>query len=185
MTSKRLLLTAVAAVALVAGCSDVRETILPSKKAPDEFAVYQRAPLSVPPEFQLRAPAPGEERPQDVNPRDEAQQAITGSGSGGRQPAAGEITPGTEALLRNANALDVDPSIRATVNRETTMLAEESKTFTDRLMFWNASSDPAAVVDPGAEAKRIQQNQALGDPITRGDTPTIEKKRKGLLEDLF
>jgi hypothetical protein len=40
------------------------------------------------------------------------------------------------------------------------------------------------VVDPSAEQKRLQENQALGQPTDTGDTPIIVHKQKGLLEGL-
>ncbi len=49
----------------------------------------------------------------------------------------------------------------------------------DRIMFWRKPGETAqgSVVDPAREAKRIRENQALGRPITEGDTPTIERER--------
>jgi hypothetical protein len=41
------------------------------------------------------------------------------------------------------------------------------------------------VVDPQAEQQRIEENQALGKPVTEGETPTIERKKRGLLEGIF
>jgi len=40
-------------------------------------------------------------------------------------------------------------------------------------------------VDPVAESKRLQENQALGKPVTEGETPIITVRRKGVLEGIF
>jgi hypothetical protein len=52
-------------------------------------------------------------------------------------------------------------------------------------MFWGTPTDYGIVVDPVQEARRIHENQALGQPITEGETPTIERKRRALLEGIF
>ncbi len=169
------------AVLVAGGCEGARKAIGLEKAAPDEFSVYTRAPLSLPPEYGLRPPVPGSDRPQRVNPRDIAKQAIMGRQS---RDAAG-TSQGVQALLRDTGALTSDPQIRATINRETSFLAEEDQDIAERILFWGQPIEFGRVVDPGKESQRIRENQALGRPITEGETPTIERKRKGLLEDLF
>ena len=171
---------------LLGGCEDVRKALGQSKSAPDEFAVYSRPPLSLPPDYGLRPPTPGTGSPQDIEPRSDAQRAVLETARSRRAaPAPVTLDPGVQALLRQLGALDVDPSIRATLNRETSILAEEDESFTDRIMFWTSPTEYGTVVDAAAESKRIRQNQALGHPITAGETPTIERKRKALLEGIF
>ena len=46
-------------VGLLNACSDTRAALGLDKAPPDEFAVFSRAPLSLPPDFGLRPPAPG------------------------------------------------------------------------------------------------------------------------------
>ena len=41
------------------------------------------------------------------------------------------------------------------------------------------------MIDAEAEAKRLRENSALGRPATEGKTPTIERKKKALLEGIF
>ncbi len=187
MNAKRV--TALFALALlVAGCSDVRESIIPSKRAPDEFAVYTRAPLTLPPEYNLRVPAPGSDRPQAVSPRDIVEEAILGSSSRVAEPGSQEqanLTPGLQALLRDAGATDADPSIRSIINQETSILAEEDASVMERIIFWGTPNEYGSSVDAAEENKRIQENQALGQPLDSGEVPVIEKKRKGLLEGIF
>jgi hypothetical protein len=175
------------AIALVAtGCSDVRESIIPSKRAPDEFAVYTRAPLHLPPEYNLRAPAPGTERPQAVSPRDVVEEAILGSSSRVTEADPTQNTStGLQALLDNTGASSADPAIRAIINKETSILAEEDASVMERIMFWGMPTEYGSSVDPAEEKKRIQENQALGQPLKNGEVPTIAKKRKGILEGIF
>ena len=175
---------------LLGGCEKTREMLGQGKQAPDEFAVYSRAPLSLPPSYGLKAPKPGTTRPQGVDPQSRAERIV--SGLSGRRPTTGakpkgtpSMSPGLNALLQETGALDADPDIRSIVNRETTILTEEDKTVTERIMFWNTPTEYGTIIDPESETKRIHENQALGRTISEGETPTIERKRKAILEGIF
>jgi hypothetical protein len=193
MNAQRLLAISILAV-FVSGCAD--NPFAQTKRPPDEFAVFSRAPLSVPPDYGLRPPTPGRHRPQLVNPQDNARSAlgVAGAGSGvGWAPAAAApaaagspaSTAGTVALLQKTGGLQADPEIRLQIDRETTILAEADQSFTERLMFWRTPTEYGTVVDAAAEARRIQENQALGRPIVDGETPTIARRRRALLEGIF
>jgi hypothetical protein len=72
------------------------------------------------------------------------------------------------------------------VDRETSIFISESEGVVDDLLFWQEKPEFGTVVDPAAEAKRIRDQQALGDNVAGGaDTPVIERKQKGWLEDIF
>lgn len=181
-----------AAAVAVAGCDSTRQILGQDKRAPDEFAVYSRAPLSLPPDYGLRPPTPGEERPQSRTTREEARRAIlrTSTGTQPRAPknggtGASGMSPGSQALLRATGALDALKDIRMLINRETSILAEEDKTVTERIMFWDVPTEYGQSVDAAKESKRIRENLALGKPINKGEVPVIERKRKALLEGLF
>jgi hypothetical protein len=72
----------VAALFLLAGCTGFKQVVGLEAQAPDEFAVESRAPLTIPPEYDLRPPAPGAPRPQEVSPSATAQQALSAAGPG-------------------------------------------------------------------------------------------------------
>jgi hypothetical protein len=63
------------------GCSrgTVQDALGMSKRSPDEFAVVKRAPLIVPPDYDLRPPDPGAPRPNVGSTADQARVALTGS----------------------------------------------------------------------------------------------------------
>ncbi|MDP6352873.1 MAG: DUF3035 domain-containing protein [Alphaproteobacteria bacterium] len=144
------------------------------KQSPDEYNVVEHAPLSLPPDFHLRPPAPGQPRPQEVDLRRQAQRILMGLRSGGKV----ERSAGETALLDKAGALDVDPDIRQQINRENGIYAVEDERFVDDLMFWEGQSkDEAEIVDPVAEAERLRENAAAGLPPTHGETPTIQRKQ--------
>src|SRR3546814_10759236 len=57
----RLLIVAGLALA-VSACGGFRENLGLTKQSPDEFRVVSRAPLTLPPDYNLRPPAPGAPR---------------------------------------------------------------------------------------------------------------------------
>jgi hypothetical protein len=71
-----------AAMLLLPGCSDLRRSIGLEKTSPDEFAVESRAPLTMPPDFELRPPQPGAPRPQEKSSGQQARQVIEQAGPG-------------------------------------------------------------------------------------------------------
>jgi len=67
---------------LIAGCSDFKKSMGLEPTLPDEFAVESRAPLTIPPDFELRPPQPGASRPQEKSSDQEAKQVIEQAGPG-------------------------------------------------------------------------------------------------------
>ena len=173
----------------LSACQNVREQLGLNKQSPDEFRVLSRAPLSLPPDYNLRPPEPGAPRPQVGTPTEQARRAVFRANDNQQaslEPVPGDSrTRGELSLLREAGADKVDDSIRQVVDQETNQLQEESESFVNRLVFWQESPPPGYVVDADAEAKRIRENAALGRPVTDGATPTVDRKRRSLLEGIF
>lgn len=180
----RLLMISGLALGLSA-CGGFRDQLGLDKQSPDEFRVVSRAPLTVPPDFQLRPPEPGAPRPQVGTPTQQAERAVfrNSQSAGTNQQVA--RTLGEQALVSAAGGEQADPNIRQIVNRETNQINEESDHFVDALVFWNVQGPAGAIVDPSAEVRRLQENAALGKPATTGPTPQIERRRKAPLEGLF
>src|SRR5882757_7384493 len=63
---------------LLSGCEtgDLSRTFGLTRDAPDEYTVTTRAPLSMPPDYNLRPPRPGAARPQEQSERQQAQEAL-------------------------------------------------------------------------------------------------------------
>lgn len=185
------------AVLTLSACGDSTKRVLGlERSAPDEFAVVPRAPLSQPPDFNLRPPRPGADDLTTLSTREQARQAVfrgdapadasrSGTdrlrfGSGPATQAAPREsvtrkTTGESALLSRAGALETDPLIRSQVDRESSVLVQENENFVRNLLGLSQDS-PAAVVDADAEARRIREAQALGVPPSEGaQTPTIER----------
>jgi hypothetical protein len=182
----------------LAGCENTKEMLGLTKRSPDEFQVVSRAPLSMPPDYSLRPPTPGAPRPQEGTVQDQAKGIVTGHAERNVQlapdqiPSIGEGEPqraaeseGETSFLQSASMGGVDPNIRKLVDQETASDEESSKSLLDSLIFWRKPEPYGTVVDPAAEEKRLQENQALGQPVDTGDTPIIERKQKGILEGLW
>jgi len=181
-SSVRRVVVVIAAVALLAGCAKVREQMGLGKQTPDEFNVVTHAPLSVPPDFSLRPPAPGEGRPQEKTAQDRAQSALYGATASDAR--AGD-TPGERALLSRAAVDKAQPDIRRVINEENAILAADDQSFVDQLMFWREKEPPGQIVDPQKEAQRVQEAIALGKSPSEGETAIIKRRKKAILEGIF
>ncbi len=156
----------------LSACGGVKDTLGLNRQAPDEFRVVSRAPLTLPPDFNLRPPAPGQTPTDTAIPQRSAQTALLGDTA----PPAPQATTAAQKFLQQAGADKADPNIRTLVERETAQLENANKTLLDRIRKFT----PARIVDPAAERARIETNQDKGQPITTGQTPMIEIKRPGL-----
>jgi len=180
---------AVGALAL-GGCSAFENLGGGKKFSPDEFKIVSHSPLTMPPNAELRPPRPGEPRPQEVTPADQAKEALSPTLAGRVQAQAKAPPTGApgdsseQSLIAKASAGGVDPNIRSQVNQDTRVLAAKDNTFIDSLIFWQDKPPPGVVLDPEKEQQRLREAQATGTP-SRAATPTIERRKRGLLEGIF
>ena len=166
----------VAAIGL-AGCSAAGRALGITKVTPDEFRVVTKAPLTVPPDYALRPPSPGEPRPQELQPESAARSALLGQRQGEAR------SDGEKLLATKAGADKADPLVRYVVDDEFGDLAHKEPSFADRVIFWRkdkAETDAAkaaaqtakasgaetvAPLDPKAEADRLK-NLTGDKPVT-------------------
>ncbi len=177
---------------LMTACSDVSDTLGFGRNPPDEFAVVDRPPLSLPPDFDLRPPEPGAPRPQEINPAKRASTMLFGPntrlnnaqerGSFLNTAEADESRSDSEkAVLEAANAGQADPNIREVVDREASQKIVGSRHLVDEILWWRKSEASATTVDAPAEAERIQEAKEKDEPLNKGATPIIERKKSGWL----
>ena len=177
-------------VIALTGCEETKRVFGKTKEAPDEFAVYRRAPLSLPPDSDLRPPIPGISRPEVVNPRDQARAALglsakkTDKVDLSKSEDITRLSNGERALLALTGANKANPQIRKLVEEKTADLYETNETFTDKMVFWR-SKNKGVALDPQKELKRIREAQSLGKPLNSNDIPSVTRKKKGLLEGVF
>jgi hypothetical protein len=160
------------------GCSDsMKKTFGLEANPPDAFDVATQAPLSLPPELGvLPPPNPGEPRPQ---PDDAAQAGLDAiSPESALTPTATASTPGQQEFLDQAGP-QPPAEIRAQVN-QSALIASKPPGFVSSLL--GAGPTPPATVDAAAESKRLQENAALGQPVTAGDTPQQANTQPNLFQ---
>jgi hypothetical protein len=111
----RLPLLAVACIVgtlLLPGCTDFRQALGIDRTGPDEFAVESRAPLTIPPDFDLRPPQPGAVRPQEVPASERARKVIDTAGPGepGKQ-ATSALKPPEGGAVRGGPQIDPNQQV--------------------------------------------------------------------------
>lgn len=161
------------------GCESTKNALGLNKVVPDEFRVVTKAPLVVPPDFALRPPAPGEPRPQELQPESAAREALLG------QRQAITRSDGEKILASKAGADKADPLARYVVDDEFGDLSYKEESFANKVLFWKKDDKPAVTpstnsvlagevnaIDPDAEAARIKS--LIGD----GKVVIEQKKEK-------
>ncbi len=179
---KRIPTIAVLSLALLTACEgDVKSTLGLDREAPDEFSVVSRPPLSLPPEFTLRPPRPGE-APLTPSADAKARALITGSSA---TPAATEAPQGAaQSLLKRAGADAADSNIREKlgVDARTAPDTSNAPTLLDKL---NASKKNEPTVDATKETERLRSNKEAGKPINEGEVPEEKPKSDSLIDTIF
>lgn len=168
-------LAILAAAAAVSGCSSFASAIGATKIAPDEFRVVTRAPLTLPPDYSLRPPNPGQPRPQELEPDAEARAALFGQdiGQGASQ--------GERTLVNRAGAEAVDPTVRDQVDFDSSNVVHRSQAFADRVLSFQGQEAEAAAPAPAdpAEAEARTAEQEAVRRATGGGDVTIEREEGG------
>ena len=159
----------------LAGCKSAATALGISKVTPDEFRVVTKAPLTLPPDYALRPPAPGEPRPQELQPESAARQALL------NERAAEQRSDGEKLFASRAGADKADPEIRYVVEDEFGNLSHKDKGFADWVMFWKKGQPPAppqglggdpnasTPINPSVEEQRLQN-------LTGGRTVVIARE---------
>jgi len=165
-------------VLVLAACSGVRQQLGLARSAPDEFTVVRKAPLVIPPDFNLRPPQPGTLGPQEPDPSTRAQTALLGGDS---RPGPAATSRGEQALLASAGTAAAAPNIREVLAAESS-LTQRDENFVQRLMFWRSDEQIRDVVRPAQETRRLQQQAAAANTSAGDQQPaTIRRKGRSLL----
>jgi hypothetical protein len=176
----------VVSILVLSGCSDVRSTLGLERSSPDEFSVVTRAPLSLPPSYDLRPPHAGEPRPQEQTTKQQAEQTLFGrkdSGSVTSVPV-GSYSSAEQGFLAKAGATTANPNIRAVLDKETAKKPDADKGVIETLEDFSVVKKVDPLVDPAAESKRIRSNQKAGELFTTGDVKQQEPQQKTLWDRL-
>ena len=159
-TLRAAALVAMAAVAL-SGCDTIRDAAGMEKSAPDEFAVSTKAPLTIPPDYNLLPPRPGAVPTNQTEPTDSAQTALFGS-----DPAtvASQLpdtySEGEKMLLATARIQSADPAIRQHLDSDRKAMVGADDSFTNDILFWQKpKADTGQPLDADQEARKIDQQK--------------------------
>jgi Protein of unknown function (DUF3035) len=156
------ILTVATSTFALGACSSLSRSVGLAKVTPDEFLTVSTAPLTVPPEYGLTPPAPGQPRPQELAPESAARQILLG------QRQAVTRSAGEQILVAQAGGDRADPLARYVVDDEFGDLAHKEQGWADRIMFWRRedpasqaatttqTSEGAVVIDPQTEYARYQ-----------------------------
>lgn len=174
MLRSTCLFSAFAAVALVStGCTSTSRALGLEKSAPNEFNILTKAPLIVPPEYNLRPPAVGASSAENNYTQRTAREALLGD-IDDAEPSQGEI-----ALMAKAGVNRSNPEIRLELDGANSV-ERKSVGFTNRVLFWqngqvlDAQGNPVSL-DADNEARRLESiNSATG-----GGQTTISKRPGG------
>jgi hypothetical protein len=159
------------------GCArgSVQDALGLGKRAPDEFAVVKRAPLIVPPEFDLRPPDPGAPRPNIGRTSDQARVALTGTPSGPSQAAQvltgasanGQTIPGSSPASGLSNSVPASTIADDLLSAGTNLPSQRAS---------GATSQTAATQTAAAQTSATQTagaDGAAGSHWTRGELAMV------------
>ena len=168
---------------LLSACSGdkLARTFGLTRDAPDEYTVTTRAPLSMPPDYNLRPPRPGAPRPQEQTERQQAQETLAPQMA--LNAPQGGASPGQTALVEQTGPA-APSDIRNQIDQDANNAASDDG-FVDKVLYWRKPNTQQVQVDAPAEAQRLRQDAALGQPPNVGDTPIIQEKKQGWFSSLF
>jgi len=140
----------------VSGCTSTSKALGLKKEAPNEFNILTKAPLVVPPEYNLRPPATGESSAENNYSQKSAREALIGD-IDEAEPTRGEIV-----LMSKAGVGRADQEIRLVIDGQNSV-ERKSDAFSDRVMFWKDGkivTPDGSPINAEDEARRIKASEA-------------------------
>lgn len=180
-----------AAAASMAGCDTIRDAAGQTKDSPDEFAVVTKAPLVIPPDYNLRPPAAGAAPTNQIAPTQAAQSALfTADPSTVAASLPATMSTGERYLLVKAGVQNADPAIRQEIASDSAATRAADDSFTNNLLFGSSTPGAGTAVDADAEARRIDAQKAGGATTPAPNappaaTPPPPEKKGSWWDDLF
>ena len=149
----RILIAASALGAMgLSGCGTASKALGVTRDAPNEFNILTKAPLVVPPEYNLRPPQTGVSSSENNYSQQAAREALLGD-IDDAEPTRGEVVLMSKAGVGRANQ-----EIRAEIDGVNSVERKTSD-FSDQILFWRDGrvvTPNGAPLDPEIEAKRLQ-----------------------------
>ena len=180
-------------------CGGVKENIGLIKKAPDEFQVYEKKPLSVPPTFELRPPLDSDLITEDSDLDNVIFREEVNTDE--------SLTIGDEVLLISIGEKETEKDIRKAINNENS-ISEVKKPLLDKILDFEPIFEvekKESIIDPDEEKKRIEdlkselkeiKNNLKEDnndkvvnknieEVSKNNTSKIENEDKSFLDEIF
>jgi len=153
---KTAFLMAGLAAAMLGGCDSLRHMAGLEKKSPDEFAVTTKAPLVIPPDFNLRPPMPGAPPTNQLDPTANAEAALfnTADPQTVANGMRGNYSMAEKLLMANAGVQNADPGVRAKITADSRTLQNANRSFTDRVLGTSATPETGKPVNGDAEVSK-------------------------------
>lgn len=171
MSVKTLLLATACAAMGLSACTQTTKALGLKKSAPNEFNILTKAPLVVPPEYNLRPPQIGTSSAENNYSQKSAREALLGD-IDEAEPTRGEVVLMSKAGVGRANQ-----EIRLEIDGVNSV-ERKSKSFSDQVLFWRDGKviqPDGSPMDPEVEARRMKSMQAA----TGGGEVTITKRPSG------
>ena len=157
MTSRNTLFCFAAVAAFTAtSCASAGKTLGLTRQGPNEFNIITKAPLVVPPEYNLRPPKLGEVNIEEKYATAAARQALIGD-IDDAEPSRGE-----SVLMAKAGGNKADPAVRVMIDGQNSV-ERKNQGFADRVLFWKdgmAIDENGKALDPDEEARRMKAVQS-------------------------
>jgi hypothetical protein len=163
----------VGTLALGACGQGVKKSLGLERNTPDEFAVVERAPLTLPPNYQLVAPQPGASRPQEQTAANTARGLVLRSEPSAPKAISG-LSTSENALLNKAGSQKADPAIRTQLATDKHVNEDPNRPVIEKIgLRGNADIEQGKALDASAEAQRLKdQNIKAPQPA-----PAPSKKK--------
>ena len=185
---------------LLVGCDSIREAAGVTKEPPDEFAVVTKAPLVMPPDYNLRPPKPGAAPTNQQSPTDSAREALSEM-----DPATiatqmtGDYSQEEKIVLANTGGAVADHAIRQQIAADAKSMEATNDELTTKLLFEKVDTNAGNPVDADAEKQRLdaaksaKENNAPAGSTDQSadskekpdDSATIQKGGSGWLDGIF
>jgi len=171
MTLRIILAVSCLGAMALTGCTQTSKALGLRKNAPNEFNILTKAPLIVPPEYNLRPPQVGTSSAENNYTQKAAREALIGD-IDAAEPSRGEVILMSKAGVGRANQ-----EIRLEIDGQNSV-ERKTEGFSDRVLFWRDGgvvNPDGSPLDNEIEAKRLESVKSA----TGGGEVTITKRPGG------
>jgi hypothetical protein len=161
----------------LSACETIRSAAGLTKQSPDEFAVVSKAPLIIPPDYNLKPPKPGAPPLNTVSATESAEAALYSNDPKAVAGAiSGNYSDGEKMLLAQTGAASANDGIRQQIAADNSQAESADESFTNHLLFSTPDTGDAPL-NADAEKARIDAG--------KGTQPAQPKDSGGWLDGIF